>query len=36
MRHLLNGTWSEEEFLVVQPGQTIQLADVDEVIRAED
>ncbi len=34
MRQLLNGAWPDEECLVVQHGQTIQLADVTAVIRA--
>lgn len=36
MRQLLNGPWPAEEFLVVSPGQVIQLGDVDAVIRAGD
>lgn len=36
IRHLVDGDWSAEEFLVVPPGQTIQPADVDAVIRAGD
>lgn len=35
IHHLLNGDWPDAEFLVLRPGQTIQLADVDTVIRAD-
>jgi hypothetical protein len=32
---LINGDWSEDEFLVVPPGHTIKQSYNDEIVRAE-
>lgn len=34
IRRLLNGDWDEEDFLVLQPGQRIEMVGGEEVIRA--
>lgn len=34
IRILLNGDWDDEEFLILEPGQRIEMADGDDVVQA--